>query len=144
MLRRFVGDEAFFNGLRRFYGEQKFQKAGTDDFERAMETASGRSLDRFFDRWIHGSDIPTIRYSSTIQTRDVLVQFDQDSTTIFDVPVTVTLQYADGRLQDVIVPVSDAHVEQRIPTRGTVRDVQINRDSAALARFNELQRAAGR
>jgi hypothetical protein len=144
MLRRFVGDEAFFNGLRRFYGEQKFQKAGTDDFERAMETASGRSLDRFFDRWIHGSDIPTIRYSSTIQTGEVLVQFDQDSTTIFDVPVTVTLQYADGRLQDVIVPVSDAHVEQRIATRGTVREVQINRDWAALARFNELQRAAGR
>jgi hypothetical protein len=144
MLRRFVGDEAFFNGLRRFYGEQKFQKAGTDDFERAMETASGRSLDRFFDRWIDGSEIPSLRYSSTILPGEVLVEFDQDSRTIFDVPVTVTLQYADGRLQDVIVPVSDAHVEQRIPTHGTVREVQINRDSAALARFSELQRAAGR
>jgi hypothetical protein len=144
MLRRFVGDEAFFNGLRRFYGDRKFQKAGTDDFERAMETASGRSLDRFFERWIHGSDIPTLRYSSTIQPGEVLVEVDQDSRTIFDVPVTVTLQYTDGRVQDVIVAVSDAHVEQRIPTRGTVRDVQINRDSAALARFSELQRAAGR
>ena len=49
----------------------------------------------------------------------------------------MTLQYADGRLQDVLVPVSDTHVEQRIPTSGTVREVQINRDSAALARFNE-------
>jgi hypothetical protein len=137
MLRRFIGDEVFFNGLRRFYGDQKFQKAGTDDFERAMETASGRSLDRFFNRWIHGSEIPTLRYSSTIRAGEVLVQFDQDSHMIFDVPVTVTIQYADGRLQDVMVPVSDAHVEQRIPTRGTVRDVQINRDSAALARFSE-------
>jgi hypothetical protein len=104
MLRRFVGDEAFFNGLRRFYGEQKFQKAGTDDFERAMETASGRSLERFFDRWIHGSDIPTLRYSSTIQPGEVLVQFDQDSRTIFDVPVTVTLQYADGRVHGIQQP----------------------------------------
>jgi hypothetical protein len=102
-----------------------------------METASGRTLDRFFDRWIHGSEIPTLRYSSTIRPGEVLVQFDQDSRTIFDVPVTVTIQYADGHLQDVIVPVSDAHIEQRIPTRGTVRDVQINRDSAALARFSE-------
>jgi hypothetical protein len=56
---------------------------------------------------------------------------------IFDVPVTVTLQYADGHVQDVLVPISEAHVEQKIPTSGTVRDVQINRDSAALARFNE-------
>jgi len=137
MLRRFVGDEAFFNGLRRFYGEQKFRKAGTDDFQRAMETASGRSLQRFFDRWIHGADVPVLHYSSTIRPGEVLVQFDQDPKMIFDVPVTVTLQYADGRLQDVLVPVSDTHVEQRIPTSGTVREVQINRDSAALARFNE-------
>jgi aminopeptidase N len=144
MLRRFVGDEAFFNGLRRFYGEQKFQKAGTDEFERAMETASGRSLDRFFDRWIHGADIPTLRYWSTIQPGEVVVEFEQDNQMIFDVPVTVTVQYTDGRLQDVVVPVSEARVEQRIPTRGTVRDVQINRDSAALARFSEVQRAAGR
>ena len=142
MLRRFVGDEAFFNGLRRFYGEQKFRKAGTDDFQRAMETASGRSLDRFFDRWIHGADMPVLRYSSAVRPGEVVVQFDQDPGTIFDVPVTVTLQYADGRIQDVLVPVSDAHVEQRIPTSGIVRDVQINRDSAALARFTES--SAGR
>ena len=76
MLRRFVGDEAFFNGLRRFYGEQKFRKAGTDDFQRAMETASGRSLDRFFDRWIHGADLPVLRYSSTIRPGEVVVEFD--------------------------------------------------------------------
>ena len=115
---------------RRAYGSRK--------------TASGRSLDRFFDRWIHGADIPTLRYWSAIQPGEVVVAFEQDSHTIFDVPVTVTVQYTDGRLQDVVVPVSEARVEQRIQTRGTVRDVQINRDSAALARFSELQRAAGR
>jgi len=137
MLRRFVGDDAFFGGLRRFYSDRKFQKAGTDDFQRAMEAASGRSLKRFFERWIHGADLPTLRYSSTIRPGEVTVRFDQDNRTIFDVPVTVTLQYADGHLQDVLVPVSDAHVEQTIPTSGTVRAVQVNRDSAALARFNE-------
>jgi hypothetical protein len=137
MLRRFIGDEAFFNGLRRFYGEQKFRKAGTDDLQRAMENASGQSLQRFFDRWIHGADVPVLHYSSTIRPGEVVVQFDQDPKTVFDVPVTVTLQYSDGRVQDVFVPVSDAHVERRIPVSGTVREVQINRDSAALARFNE-------
>jgi hypothetical protein len=49
---------------------------------------------------------------------------------IFDVPVTVTLQYTNGHAQDVVVAVTEAHVEQRIPTAGIVRDVQINRDSA--------------
>ena len=137
MLRRLVGDEAFFNGLRRFYAEQKFQKAGTDDFQRAMEAASGRSLTRFFAQWIHGADLPVLRYSSTIRTGEVIVRFDQDSKAVFDVPVTVTLQYTDGRTQDVMVAVTETHVEQRIPTKGIVRDVRINRDSAALARFDE-------
>jgi hypothetical protein len=137
MLRRLVGDEVFFNGLRRFYADQKFQKAGTDDFKRAMEQASGRPLTRFFDRWIHGDTLPTLRYSSTIRAGEVVVRFDQDSTQIFDVPVTVTLQYTNGRTEDVVVPVTEAHVEQRIPAHGIVRDVQINRDSAALAKFDE-------
>ena len=137
MLRRLVGDEAFFNGLRRFYADQKFQKAGTDEFQKAMETASNRSLQRFFDRWIHNAQLPTLRYSSAIRPGEVFVQFDQDPNAIFDVPVTVTLQYADGHMQDVVVPVTDAHVEQHIPTTGPVKDVQVNRDSASIAKFEE-------
>jgi hypothetical protein len=137
MLRRLVGDQAFFNGLRRFYAEQKFQKAGTDDLERAMEAESGRPLTRFFARWIHGADVPVLRYSSTVRTGEVIVRFDQDTKTIFDVPVTVTLQYTDGHTQDIVVAVTEAHVEQQIRTTGIVRDVQINKDSAALARFDE-------
>jgi hypothetical protein len=138
MLRRLVGDEAFFNGLRRFYADQKFQKAGTDEFQKAMETASHRSLARFFERWIHSPDLPTLRYASSVRAGEVVVTFDQDPHAIFDVPVTVTMQYADGRLQDVVVPVTEAHVEQHIPVTGMVRDVQINRDSASLAKFEQI------
>ena len=60
MLRRLLGDEAFFAGLRRFYDDRRFQKAGTDDLERALEAESGRTLDRFFERWIYGNEIPRI------------------------------------------------------------------------------------
>ena len=42
MLRRLVGDEAFFRGLRRFYSASRFKKAGTDDFRAAMEAEAGR------------------------------------------------------------------------------------------------------
>ena len=64
MLRRLLGDEVFFSGLRRFYTDRRYQKAGTEDFERAIEAESGRMLDRFFERWIYGTGIPRIRYSS--------------------------------------------------------------------------------
>jgi hypothetical protein len=137
MLRRLVGDEVFFNALRRFYQDRKFQKAGTNDLQRAFELESGRDLDRFFDRWIYGTELPRIGYHATVGDREVVVRFDQLGASVFDLPVTVTIVYSDGRTKDVMVPVTEKRVEQRIPVDGAVRQVQVNRDSAALAEFDE-------
>ena len=48
MLRRLLGDDVFFAGVRRFYREYKFRKAGTEDLRRALEAESGRSLEIVF------------------------------------------------------------------------------------------------
>jgi hypothetical protein len=137
MLRRLLGDDVFFAGLRRFYADRRYQKAGTEDLERALEAESGRVLDRFFERWIYGTDIPRIRYSTTLGNGVVNVRFEQAADLVFDVPVTVTLTYANGHTQDVVVPVTEAVVERSIPTTDLVRQVQVNRDSAAIAEFEE-------
>jgi hypothetical protein len=137
MLRRLVGDEVFFSGLRQFYEEQKFQKAGTDDLRRAFEAESGRPLERFFERWIYGASLPRLRYDKAIGDREVTVRFEQMGDLLFDIPVTVSITYADGRTVDVIVAVTEQQVVQKIPVDGTVRQVQVNRDSAALAHFDE-------
>ena len=137
MLRRLLGDDTFFAGLKRFYADRRYQKAGTEDLERAMEAQSGRVLDRFFERWIYGTDIPRIRYSATIGNGAVNVRFEQAADLVFDLPVTVTLTYANGRTSDVVVPVTEAVVERSIPTTDLVRQVQVNRDSAAIAEFEE-------
>jgi hypothetical protein len=139
MLRRTVGDDVFFRALRRFYTEQRFQKAGTEDLRHSFEAESGKPLDRFFERWIYGSEVPRLRYTTTIGPGYVTARFDQGGE-IFDVPVTVTILYTDGRSQDVIVQVDDSRVEQRIPTSGLVRQVQVNRDFAAVAQFEQAYR----
>jgi hypothetical protein len=137
MLRRLLGDETFFNAVRRFYAEQKFRKAGTEDLRRAFEAESGRPLARFFDRWIYGADVPRVRYTRAAGAGAVTVQFEQVGELLFDIPVTVTITYADGRTQDVVVPVTERRVEWTVPTHGAVRQVQINRDHAAIAEFDE-------
>ncbi len=136
MLRRLVGDDVFFAGLRRFYDDRRFQKAGTDDFERAMEEESGRTLDRFFERWIYGTGIPRVTYRSTASANEVRLRFEQPADQVFDLPVTVTITGQDGRTREVVVELSEAVVEHTIPTDGPVRQVQVNRDSAALAEFD--------
>lgn len=102
-----------------------------------METASGRVLDRFFDRWIYNSEVPRILYHATIANGRVTVEFEQTGTAIFDVPVTVRLVLANGQTRDVMVPLTDRQVTRAIPTDMPVREVQINRDFAALAEFEE-------
>jgi len=137
MLRRLLGDEVFFRGLRRFYMDRRYQKAGTEDFERAMEAESGRVLDRFFERWIYGSGIPRVKYGTQIGDKQVVVRFEQVGDQVFDIPVTVTLTYSDGRTSTVMVPVTDMQVERVIPAESPVRRIQINQDFAALAEFVE-------
>jgi len=135
MLRRLLGDDAFFAGLQRFYEDRRFQKAGTDDLQRALEAVSGKSLDRFFERWIYGTNIPRINFKSTIGEGSVVVRFKQPADNVFDLPVTVTLTLADGKTRDVIVAITEPEVEQIIPVDTPVRRVQVNLDSAAIAEF---------
>jgi len=137
MLRRLLGDKVFFSGLKRFYTDRRYQKAGTEDLERAFESESGRVLDRFFERWIYGTEIPRVRYNAAITPGNVQLKFEQLGDLVFDLPVTVTLTYANGRTSDIMVPLTEAVVEKAIPTTETVRQVQINRDSAAIAEFEE-------
>ena len=137
MLRRLVGDDAFFAGLRRFYHEWRFRKAGTDGLQLAFEIEAGRSLSRFFDRWIHEAALPNVRFSSRTERtgggEEVLLRFEQLSERLFELPVTVTLQYRSGEEETVVVPVIERVTERRLPARGRLRRVSVNRDRMALA-----------
>src|SRR5436190_21794377 len=134
MLRLLLGDEVFFRGIRRFYATWRFRKAGTEDLKHAFEAESGRSLDRYFARWIYGSSLPRLKFSYTTQPDAVTARFEQVGD-VFDVPVTLTVQYANNTSIEVVVPVIDQIVEVRVPTSGLIRSVEANRDDKAPVIF---------
>jgi hypothetical protein len=137
MLRRLMGDEAFFAGLRDFYATWRYKKAGTDDLRAAMEKAGGgRSLERFFDRWIFSSGIPIVRFTSTIEGNVVRLRFEQRDE-IYDIPIAVTITYVDGTTEDVVVPVTERTVERVIELKRGVRSVEANKDGGALAEITK-------
>jgi hypothetical protein len=135
MLRRLIGDEAFFRGIRRFYGESRFRKAGTEDLRRAMEAESDRPLERFFERWIYGSTLPRLTFAYHVESsagrQEVVLHFEQLGE-VFDIPVTVTLQYADSRPVEVLVPITDRIVDQRVVLHGSLRSVDVGKDDGSL------------
>lgn len=63
MLRRTVGDKAFFSGLKRFYEDRVFKKTRWDDIRRAFEKASDRDLGWFFEQWLGRSEGPELSLS---------------------------------------------------------------------------------
>ena len=132
MLRRFIGDEAFFRGVRRFYADNRFKKAGTDDLRKAMEGESGRDLERFFERWIYDSSIPRLRFSAVQDGQELVVRFEQ-AEAVFDLPITVTVTYADGKTSEHLVTLTEAATEQRLPLSGAFRSVDVNQDGGAVA-----------
>jgi aminopeptidase N len=136
MLRRLVGDDAFFGGVRRFYSEYRFRKAGTDDFRKAVEAEAGVSLTRFFEGWIEGIAIPQLTFRSTpgADGASVLLRFEHVGPVI-DVPVLVTLVYDSGSSDELLVRITDKVAEVTVPLTGRLRTVQLNQDNAALAEF---------
>ena len=132
MLRRVIGDEAFFAGIKRFYAENRFKKASSDDLRKAMEASSGRDLTRFFERWIYDNGIPRLRYSTAVEGNELVVHFEQTGD-IYDVPVTMAVTYADGKTTEFILQVNEAANEVRYPLTGTMRSVEANPDGAAIA-----------
>ena len=139
MLRRLVGDPAFFGGLRRFYGEKRFDVAGTDDLIRAFEAEAERPLDDFFVRWIHEFDLPALRFDHRTEPRpgapgatDIVLRFRQEGP-LFEIPVSVKLNYRSGAAESVLVVVKEQTTELRVPLQGALRGVEVNEDNAALA-----------
>ena len=136
MLRRLIGDDAFFRGLRRFYAGARFRKVGTGELQSAFETEAGRPLDRFFDQWIYGASLPRLKVSYHVEGAELVVHVDQLGE-VFDVPVTFTVEYTDRRKADIVVAVTERAVDRRLPLTGAVRSVAINKDDGVLADISQ-------
>lgn len=135
MLRRLIGDKAFYAGLARFYRANRFASAGTDDFEKAFLPETPINLDRFFDTWILNAALPEARVVTSLDAggRTATVRVDPVGSAA-DFPLTLTIQYVDGTTEDVTIPVVGAPMSQQIPLKGRARRV-VTKDDVTLVRF---------
>ena len=89
MLRGMVGDETFFQGIRQYYSRYQDGTAVSDDFQRAMESASGTNLDTFFKQWLYQPGWP--EYQCTwrrLESGEMEITVRQTQNTgLFDMPV---------------------------------------------------------
>ncbi|WP_442587801.1 M1 family metallopeptidase [Pedobacter sp. AW31-3R] len=63
MLRNDLGAQVFFKGLNSYLKTNAFKNADVHALQSAMEQASGKKLDWFFDQWYYGAGHPLLDIS---------------------------------------------------------------------------------
>lgn len=63
MLRKYVGDEAFFESLKRYLNDNRFKPAEIHHLRLAFEEVTGEDLNWFFNQWFFGKGHPTVEAS---------------------------------------------------------------------------------
>jgi len=58
MIRRALGEEAFWGALRDIYRNRLFRRTSWSDLQDAFETRGKRSLQEFFDQWVYRRGAP--------------------------------------------------------------------------------------
>jgi aminopeptidase N len=81
MLRRQVGTEAFWAGIREHYRRHAGAHASTQQLRQTMESASGQDLGWFFDQWLRRGGVPRLegswRYAASRKELEVVLRQTQ-------------------------------------------------------------------
>ncbi|MFO7447503.1 MAG: M1 family metallopeptidase [Ignavibacteriaceae bacterium] len=99
MLRREIGDSAFFNLLRTYFEMFKYKTASTKDFTNLAERLSGKKLDKFFEQWLDGNGTIRADYTWSIKPEDgkYIVKLNinqlQEEYRDYHFPLDVELEY---------------------------------------------------
>jgi len=93
MLRRKIGDESFWAGIRQYFKDYNGRNAGTDDFRIEMEKASGQDLKGFFTQWLYTAAMPELQVNLSYNesTHVVKMEVIQKQATLFEFPLEYTL-----------------------------------------------------
>lgn len=70
MLRRVVGEEAFWKGVGLFLTRHRFGVVESRDLQLAFEETSGRSLTQFFEQWVYGTRFPRLEIEHSYRKTD--------------------------------------------------------------------------
>jgi aminopeptidase N len=138
MLRSYLGDEAFFLGLKQYLTTYKYQTAEVHQLRLIFEKLTGKDLNWFFNQWYFGGGHPNIEISYDYNTlrKTVTVNVIQLQTEKFKFPFAIDVFEASKRTRHhVFVDGNDASFT--FPYRKQPNLIQVNADGALLCVINE-------
>lgn len=103
MLRKYVGDDAFFESLKLYLNDNRFEAAEIHHLRLAFEEVTGEDLNWFFDQWFLASGHPSLQishlYDATNKQQIVMVSQEQNlkTTPLYKLPIEIDI-YAGGEI----------------------------------------------
>ncbi|WP_461488982.1 M1 family metallopeptidase, partial [Pontibacter sp. HJ8] len=83
MLRKHVGDEAFFASLNRYLTLHKYTDVEVAELRMAFEDVTGEDLMWFFDQWFLSAGHPELKVTHTYQNGQLSLQVTQQQDTLY-------------------------------------------------------------
>lgn len=96
MLRREIGDEAFWSGIRAYYARFLNGNATSEDFREAMQQAAGVDLGWFFEQWLYTPGQPRLAGTWSWSDGTLVLQLRQLQEPSFRIAVDVGLTDGNG------------------------------------------------
>ena len=117
MLHTILGEQPFWKAIRLYVHRHAFRNVDTHEFALAVEDATGRNMDWFFQQWVYTAGLPeltvTQHWDSTSRTHRLVIDQTQqiDSLTgIFRFPLD--LEYmTTGETKDTSIWITQQHTE---------------------------------
>lgn len=99
MLRDYLGDEAFFQGLNTYLMDHMYGTAEAHDLRLALEKVSGRDLNWFFNQWYYGKGHIklNVTYDYNTINKTVTVNIKQQGK-IFKFPLSIDIYEETGKI----------------------------------------------
>lgn len=147
MLREEVGNEAFWKGVKIYLERHRLQNVRTTDLIKAMEDASGKELDWFFDQWVFKSGAPKITvtpiYSARTQAISISLQQTQMEDEIvpseFRLPLSLSIKTPKGVIRkDIVLHTRSELITLGLPAKPT--DIEVVDDMKVPLKTIKLQK----
>ena len=126
MLRKKLGDETFWKGIRSYYEKFKLSNASTNDFKNVMAEVSGQNLDSFFAQWLHKAGHPVLKTSWLYYQNKLRLLIDQTQENAFNFPLDVEIIYTDGTSEIKTIEISKIPIPYEFETKGEVKEVKFD------------------
>ncbi|HWY13421.1 MAG TPA: M1 family aminopeptidase [Bacteroidia bacterium] len=112
MLRKAVGDEAFFASLKLYLETRKFKSAEIHDLRLAFEETTGKDMNWFFNEWFLNKGHPVLNITKTYDDASkkilltVIQKQDFTETPLYKLPVYIDI-YAGGKKDRQLIWIDD-------------------------------------